>query len=416
MRGHAFTVLAAWLAFVPAAVHGSGYEFDGVGARAVARGGAVTAAATDWTAIYWNPAGLAGGDRHVGVEARAGKMYSKDGNSFNVLGTNPFDKTRASSGFAFGSVGAVIPLTEDSALGTGIYTPLMQGSKFRDATSDPAVLADSLDYESSVLAAVGNISYARRLGERLSAGVGVNTLYGDLGSESDIHWTALAAFVPELASVANKTQRNVSDASGYGVEAVGGLRYAVNGDWAVGLVARSGATIKLKGEEELFLDGVSQDKSDFEYPVKHPATTAVGVLWRASDSLTLTFDCAQTWWKGFSSAMTYSKPSSFLANRANSYDWDNSVKFRLGALRRLSERYEAMAGYAFDTFAIDGGSVDFSTAIDVPMHRFSGAVTRKGDVFDGTLAALVGGGKRTSEGVEYSVWGWYVMGEGKYRF
>ncbi|MDT8287210.1 MAG: hypothetical protein RQ748_08890, partial [Elusimicrobiales bacterium] len=354
MKTYLCVILAAGLAFAPAAVYGSGYEFDGVGARAVARGGAVTADATDWTAIYWNPAGLAAaGERHLGVEVRGGRMYSKDGNSFNVLGTNPFNKTHASSGFVFGSFGAVIPLTDDSAIGTGIYTPLMQGSKFKDtAPGDP--VAESLDYESSVLAAVGNISYARRLGERLSVGVGVNALYGDLGSDSEILWGA------GMGALAGATQINKSDASGYGVEAVGGLRYAVNGSWAVGLVARSGATVKLKGEEEVFVNGTPSGKSDFEYPVKHPATTAVGVLWRASDSLTLTFDCAQTWWKGFSSAMTYSTPSALLANRANSYDWDNSVKFRVGALKRLDGRYEVMGGYAFDTFAIDGGSVDFS--------------------------------------------------------
>lgn len=415
---NALLFAAALAAALPVRVRASGYEFDGVGARAVARGGAVTAAVTDWTAVYWNPAGLAaGGARHLGMEARAGRMYTKDGNSFNVLTTNPFDKKRISSGFVFGSFGAVIPLTEDSAIGTGIYTPLMQGSDFSDTSAVPTALADSLDYESSVFAAVGNISYARRLTERLSAGVGVNALYGDLESDSEIHWTALIGVVdPALAALANATQKNVSDASGYGVEAVGGLRYAVNGDWAAGLVARSGATIRLKGEEEVFIDGVSSAKSDFEYPVKHPATTAVGVLWRASDSLTLTFDCAQTWWKGFSSALTYSTPSALLANRTNSYRWENSVKFRLGALKRLNERYEAMAGYAFDTFAIDGGSVDFSTAIDVPMHRFSGAVTRKGETFDATLAALAGGGRRTSAGVDYSLKGWYVMGEGRYRF
>jgi len=244
----------------------------------------------------------------------------------------------------------------------------------------------------------------------------VNALYGDLESKSEIHWTAVMLIDPMTAPLANTTQRNVSDASGYGVEGVGGLRYAVNGDWALGLVARSGATIRLKGEEEVFLNGVPQDKSDFEYPVKHPATTAVGVLWRASDSLTLTFDCAQTWWKGFSSALTYSKPSALLANRTNSYRWENSVKFRLGALKRLNDRYEAMAGYAFDTYAIDKDSVDFSTAVDVPMHRVSAAVTRKGETLDATLAALAGGGRRTSGGVDYSVRGWYVMGEGKYRF
>ncbi|HOI43793.1 MAG TPA: hypothetical protein PK523_12695, partial [Elusimicrobiales bacterium] len=142
---NALLFAAALAAALPVRVRASGYEFDGVGARAVARGGAVTAAVTDWTAVYWNPAGLAaGGARHLGMEARAGRMYTKDGNSFNVLTTNPFDKKRISSGFVFGSFGAVIPLTEDSAIGTGIYTPLMQGSDFSDTSAVPTALADSL--------------------------------------------------------------------------------------------------------------------------------------------------------------------------------------------------------------------------------------------------------------------------------
>ncbi len=144
---NALIFASALAAALPGYARASGYEFDGVGARAVARGGAVTAAATDWTAIYWNPAGLAAaGERHLGVEARAGRMYTKDGNSFNVLTTNPFDKRRISSGFFFGSAGAVIPLTDDSAIGTGIYTPLMQGSDFSDTSALPTALADSLDY------------------------------------------------------------------------------------------------------------------------------------------------------------------------------------------------------------------------------------------------------------------------------
>ena len=63
---NALIFASALAAALPGYARASGYEFDGVGARAVARGGAVTAAATDWTAIYWNPAGLAAaGERHL---------------------------------------------------------------------------------------------------------------------------------------------------------------------------------------------------------------------------------------------------------------------------------------------------------------------------------------------------------------
>ena len=37
---------------------GAGYEWGGLGSRAQSMGGAFIGLADDWTAIYWNPAGL----------------------------------------------------------------------------------------------------------------------------------------------------------------------------------------------------------------------------------------------------------------------------------------------------------------------------------------------------------------------
>lgn len=395
---------------LPAAAAASGYEFDGIGARAIARGGAVVADQDDWAAVYWNPAGLAGApERQAGLEIRTGSMRSGDGNSFNVLGNNPFDKEHVYSGFVIGSVGAVVPLGGDSALGAGAYTPLLQGSRFKDA-NPASLVAASLDYRSSVVAGVANVSYARRLTDRLSAGLGVNALYASLDSESLIAW---GAGIPGLGGM---EQKNRSEASGYGVEGVAGAVYQVTDDLKAGAVVRSGGKIVLEGREKVYLNGAFQEKSDLRYPVRHPATSALGAAWRARKDLKLTCDVAQTWWKGFSSRMTYDTPGALLADKPNAYHWFNSVKFRLGALKRLDGKTEIMGGYAFDTWAIDRKSVDFSTAIDVPMHRFSAAISRVWSPVETTLGALAGSGRRTSGGVDYSLGGWFVTGEVKYKF
>lgn len=400
-----------FIAAAPGALNAAGYEFDGVGARAVARGGAVIADVSDWTGIYWNPAGLAGASsREVGLELRPGKMYSKDGNSFNVPGA-AFDKTRAASGFVIGSLGMVFPLNDKSSVGAGIYTPLLQGSDFKDA--NPAdLVATSLDYKSQVVTGVANVSYSRKFTDRLSAGIGANVMAASLNSDSKVVWG------PALAGLGlnGVEQKNKSDASGTGLEGVAGLTYKINDEWTAGAVVRSGAKIVLHGEEKVYLNGAFQQKSDFSYPVHHPATSGVGAAWQVRKDLKVTCDIAQAWWKGFSSRMTYDTPGGFLVSRSNSYHWFNSVKFRLGALKTLNEKYEVMGGYAFDTWAIDRKSVDFSTAIDVPMHRFSAAVTRKWTALDATLGALAGSGRRTSDKVDYSVKGWFAMGEVKYRF
>ncbi len=406
-RKNFFSLAAAGLLYVsgsPSLVVASGYEFDGVGARAVARGGAVIADSGDWTAIYWNPAGLAAaGKREGGIELRAGRMYSKDGNSFNVLGSNPFDKDKLSSGFVIGSMGAAVPLDADSAIGAGVYSPLMQGSDFEDTSASNPLY---LKYKSYVVTGVANVSYARKLTDRLSAGLGVNAMYGALKSKSDVTWSG-----PQY-------QHNESDAEGYGIEGMAGLTYAINDRWTAGAVLRTGARIELEGEETVVVNnGAYTAKSDFETTVHHPATTGVGLAWQARKDLKLTCDVTQTWWKGFSNSLTYDTPDgTFLVSHGNTYHWFNSVKLRLGALKRLSEKTEVMAGYAFDTWAIDKKSVDFSTAVDVPMHRFSAAVSHTWSPVETTLGALAGAGRRTSGGVDYSVKGWYVIGEARYRF
>lgn len=400
----------------PGRLAASGYEFDGVGARSVARGGAVAADADDWTAIYWNPAGLVNvKGKEAGLELRGGQMCSKDGNSFSSLGEVPqFSKTRATSGFVIGSIGTVIPLDDKSAMAAGAYTPLLQGSVFKDdnLTGFPAT---SLNYKSTVIAGVGNISYARKFTDRFSAGLGVNALYGSLSATSKIGWSALLPFY--LAPVAGKLQKTETDADGYGLEAELGATYELNDRWKAGAVARSGARVLLQGQSKAFLDGAFVRESDMKMPVHHPPTTSFGVAWKADRDLKITCDFSQTWWGGFTNHITYDSPDAiYLPDHPNTYHWVTSYKFRLGALKRLSPKTEVMAGYAFDTPAIDSKSVDFSSAIDVPMHRVSAAVSHTWSPIETTLGALAGSGRRTAGGVNYSVKGYYVIGEAKYRF
>ncbi|MEK9146411.1 MAG: hypothetical protein AAB339_12455, partial [Elusimicrobiota bacterium] len=138
------------LLLLPSLCFGSGYEFEGVGAAQVARGGAATADASDWTAVYWNPAGLAAGSRarQAGLELFGGRAYSKDGNSLSSLpglGAG-FTKHKLSTSFLLGAAGGSIPLGERLALGFGLYTPILQCLDFSDANAG----GTALDYQGSL--------------------------------------------------------------------------------------------------------------------------------------------------------------------------------------------------------------------------------------------------------------------------
>jgi long-chain fatty acid transport protein len=390
----------------------SGYEFDGVGARSIARGGAVIADAADWTAIYWNPANLADVKRReAGLELKGGASHSRDGNSFNVGGAgNIFSKKKQDSSFFFGSAGSVVPLDDSSAVGVGVYLPLLQGAKFKDHHPLNAAF-NSIDYEGSAAIAVGNISYARRLTEKFAGAVGVNAVYGRLKSDTAMDF---ALTPPGYTTPSVLTQS--LDGSGYGVEAVFGGKYEITDRLFAGAVFRSGTKVKITGEADAASSLGVTEKSDFKFTLKQPPTSGIGLAWKDGGRWTFTGDFTQTWWRGFHNAIDYKIAGALLTDQANTFDWKTSYKYRLGALWKYNDRTDFMAGYAYDTPAIDGGSIDFSSAIDVPMHRVTLAGSRRWGDFEGTLAGLAGYNSRNTGGVNYRLGGEYLIAEGKYRF
>ncbi len=413
--------ILALAAVFPGKAYCSGYEFDGVGAAAVARGGAVIADAADWTAVYWNPANLADVKaREAGLELKTGLMCPKDGNSLNTPVGNPFDKNRASSSFLFGSLGAAVPLGDESALGGGLYLPLLQGSDFKDTDPSPS-LYNSVDYEGFAGLAVWNVSYARKLGDRFSAAAGANLVYAKLSSKST-HDFAVSPLLAYLASIPlyvgplDDVVQQKLEGDGYGLEGVFGLKYRHSETLSFGAVFRTGARVKMEGEAEAASRRLPAEKSDFKFTLKQPATSGIGAAWQARRTLKLSVDLTQTWWSGFTNKTIYGTPGLMIQSNENTYDWKNSFKFRAGAVWCRSDTTDLLFGYAFDTPALDKNSVDFSTAVDVPMHRLTAGLTRKWSSLRGTLTAMSGYGRRTSGGVDYSLYGFALLGEAALRF
>src|SRR5262249_46696775 len=82
-----------------------GFEAPGVGARALAMGGAFVGLADDWTATYWNPAGLAQlGKAGVGLEVNTLNTTEVDGNSV-ANPSLPFTRANVEQGDVFFNAG-----------------------------------------------------------------------------------------------------------------------------------------------------------------------------------------------------------------------------------------------------------------------------------------------------------------------
>lgn len=398
------------LSVTPRLSHGSGYEFEGVGARQVARCGAAVADSDDWTSIYWNAANIAPSVKkngpEVGVEIFGGQAFGKDSNSLSSLpGVGAvFSKDKLDSHFILGAVGALFPMGEKAGIGIGVYTPLLQGADFSDTS---ATTGQSVDFEGSAGIITTALGVGYQLSRSFSIGAGVNLLYGKL--KSDITVTNFL--------LAGNTATSNRDADGLGLEGVLGLRYDPNAALSFGASYRSGSDVSLKGDERVNNSSIflPSEQSGIRYVLRHPPTAAVGAAYRPNQRWTHSFDVNRTFWNRFSSAVRYDQPGTLQVNGANTFDWDDTWKLRLGTKFQAGEKNQWLAGYAYDEPALDAGSVDFATTVDVYMSRFSiGWAHQWNARHETVLGILAGTGEREANGVHYRLSGWQLMIESRW--
>lgn len=398
-------VFASALSVLPAFVFGSGYEFEGVGARQVARCGAVIADSDDWTSLYWNAANAvrATGKNgpEAGFEVFGGQAFGKDSNSLSKLpGVGAvFAKDKLDSHFILGALGMLLPVGERLALGFGVYTPLLQGADFSDTS---ATTNQTLDFEGSAGIITTALIASYKVTSNVSVGAGANLLFGKL--KSDVKVTNIF--------LAGNTSTSDRDAEGVGLEGVIGVRYDPTPMVSLGAVYRSGSDVSLHGSEKIENTSpfLPDENSDFRYVLRHPPTAGVGVAYRARPPLVLSFDVNRTFWGRFTNATRYDRPGALQVNSANSFDWRNTWKLRWGVAYQASEKTQWQFGYAFDQPALDENSVDFSTTVDVYMNRFSTGVSRRWNPRHETSMGILGGyGERSEGNVRYRLSGWQVM-------
>lgn len=393
-------VLLALLSF-GGQIFAAGYEFEGIGLREVSRGGAAIASVDDWTAIYWNPARLIMNDKpQLAGEFWGGWSNAYDGNSLVSLLGQTFSKKTLNSTAYLGAWGAVLPLKDRKiAFGTGMYTPLLQGVKFEDVS----LAGTKVEVDSFGGIIVGNISLGMELSPSVSLGIGMNVVRGNTKSKIKM----------------DNGFSSYWNGNGLSNEGILGLNWKISPKLSGGAVYRSGAVIPIETQANASF-GV-EEKSDLRFNFVYPPTAGIGVSYQANPQWLLSLDLNRTWWKKFKSAIDFTQAGLLLQDRQNTFNWKDTSKLRLGSGFQWTEKTQLLLGYSFDQYAIDSGSIDFSTAIDVNMNRFSAGVNYLLTENVGLGLGLVyGQGKRTEnysgQEVLYKLSGGQVMTEIQYNF
>ena len=374
----------------------NGFYTPTMGPRAGAMGGAFVGLADDYSAVYWNPAGItqikgmeltATGQDVVGLASRRGfvRYYGdvahQPGDRFalaEIKATSLVSNRVAPGVFFFTDAGPLRSVFDK--VGIAAYTLTEYGSEwsgnevFREEDflsvedvpgdlffTDRELVKDMQDYESRMKTYVFSPILAREVLPGLSVGVTANLAYShftltDVCMDPDVEVTETSSgydYTLQLTPV-----QHTDDVIGWGYGATVGVLYRVGRQFSVGATYRSPMTMAYEGKFGLLVsDGADEDKEqhDVDFEMRFPTWIGAGFAYRdlLFDGLTMTGDVQWTDWSTFENI---NRNIAWAANSAftevfqegldtTHLDWEDTIEVAVGFDYRLKRSLSVNLGY-----------------------------------------------------------------------
>lgn len=362
-------------------VSGAGFATAGIGLKARSMGGAFRGLADDWSAISYNPAGLAFMERNeanaslgtyspqlgydpsvstAGLDLgylaadTAGKLYPRD-DLWPIPSLALTSKPRGKWGLAYG-IGLMWPY--DVNYGWDLFrAPVGYGTDYKYNHSNFHTDMDVMDVHPAI---------AKKFGDKFSAGVGLSILRGSVVYRRILPLAnALGPGLDDYPINVFYTDYRMKG-NGVGLGANFGFMWHATDKVSVGLSGQTPTTITMKGIAEInmawptnparaqlsenlyhavrsFFVGVNDEvnsqpsyfRKHYQYDLNLPGQIGAGVGIKASDRLTLALDAAVTFWSAVKS-WDVRFADSGLSGPPTTYQQNDSTRVTIGYLTSLS--------------------------------------------------------------------------------
>lgn len=348
----------------------NGLNLNGFGARATGMGGAYVSLANDYTAVFWNPAGLAEMTKaQFGLAADALLPTGK-------YTAGPFSMVTEKKLYPAGLVGYFQPIGKNIVVGLGAYTLSGLGADWVNpgleaamaypipaAAFSPAL--EAYTWRSFIGSVTIAPSIAVKINDMFYVGATFNINYGffkteQFGGYQIINLNAGGSNLPMAAPVAliNFGQQTL-DVKGWGYGATVGIKVKP-AEWiSLGATYRTETKMKLSGSMDIdHLSGLEPytgltiaNSSGAAMDVPSPMWLAGGVSVKPMDGLTLAFDAQYTnWGKLQEIAVSFDDPiwTALLGSESSLVlNWANKTQLRFGAEYDFGQ-LAVRAGYYYD--------------------------------------------------------------------
>lgn len=394
------SILLFFLTFLSyVVVQAGGLTFSEVGTKATSLGGAFRGLADDWSACFWNPAGLANFERSelsiTPYVTSPRPTYIPDvflgqGEDLYDVGFNngmkwyPDDKNFL--GFNFG---AILKLDQFKGFSPGFafFTPY--DIQYAWDLYDPplgynnSVSLPKYDYQTDLLILDFHPTLAKEIiADKLSLGAGVSVLKGDLLFRK-LSLVPTDSLIPRPYE--NFPMDSRFEGDGWGVGFNIGLLLKLTPKVKLGVAVRSPVDIELSGTtdlqvflpeneslaqevaeqsdypDSLFLGGKLVSSVDDEITLSLPADFGAGISYQYSEKLLFVFDVSWVNWsrlEEMDAKFGWAFPFDGDPQRVTlPLKWEDVTRFSLGCEYQPSEKVALRGGYYFEPSPIPDNSL-----------------------------------------------------------
>lgn len=351
------------LSVIPSSVLASGFAIATHGAKAVGVGTAFVAMADDPSAVYYNPAGLAGlNDPEMYLGATA---LSPSTTFENAAGAKEETEDQV---FVPPHLYAVYPYSS-LTFGIGVYSPFGMGTRWRDTGLTRYLATDS---ESDTINI--NPAVAMRVRPWLMLGAGIDYMRSK---------AVLKKMVDQSSVGGGDAQFSLSgDGNGWGYNA--GFIILPDERLRFGVSYRSGIRVEYSGTVSLdniapavqpFFGGASY-KTSARTSIRFPDILTIGAAFKPSDKTTVEVDFERTGWSSYDRLdvdLENEVAAAGFTDSTEAKDWKDVWAIKAGIEYRATERISLRGGYVYENNPVPDHTLEPSLP-DSDQYDFSAGI------------------------------------------
>jgi len=342
-------------------VFGNGVSLNSPGTRAISMAGAYTSHVDDYSAPYWNPAGL------MNVEGAQVSFFLTDLIPMATYKNDTYgiDAEAVKNHYLAPNVSFlwVCKLYEKMHMGLSVIVPAGLGVEWEGEDFVPLGGPAQMDFgmgpvtnnfagtaynwESSIAVLDISLSLAHKVGDKMNIGAGFHLLRGDMSMKRGV--SAVTNFDPTFMTpdegYLDSQYEEESDGWGYGASF--GLQYMFTDKFAFGASLRTRMKVAFSGDSKV-TNGLlgTLVENDFDRDITWPLWIGGGFSYMVTDNFMLALEATYSQWSETQDVLVAENEDG--SESELTLKWDDATQIRLGGEYMINDQWAVRGGFYID--------------------------------------------------------------------